>query len=192
VPPPVAPLFPGAVTSGSGHGDLVPPVPGIDAPVTLRPPAHQVSRTAIAYWALRAGFGWLVLLAIQTIALFADLGNAAPHILVLAITILVAAAHLTIMPLWRYRVHRWEASGQAVYTQAGWFNQERRIAPVSRIQTVDSERGPLEQLFGLANVTVTTASAAGPVKIHGLDLATANWLVAQLTAQTQAVPGDAT
>src|SRR4051794_41629800 len=65
------------------------------------------------------------------------------------------------MPRWRFAVHRWEAAPDAVYTQSGWFDQERRIAPVSRIQTVDTERGPLEQLFGLSSVTVTTASAAG-------------------------------
>ena len=83
--------------------------------------------------------------------------------LVLAAVVLVAALHASVMPQWRYRVHRWEATPTAVYTRAGWFNQERRIAPLSRIQTVDTERGPLEQLFRLANVTVTTASAAGPL-----------------------------
>ena len=77
------------------------------------------------------------------------------------------------MPQWRFRVHRWEATAEAVYTQAGWFNQERRVAPVSRIQTVDSERGPFEQLFGITKVTITTASAAGPLTIHGLDQDTA-------------------
>ena len=96
------------------------------------------------------------------------------------------------MPRWRYRVHRWEVTPEAVYTQSGWFDQERRIAPISRIQTVDSERGPLEQLFKLANVTVTTASAAGPLKIHSLDRATAQRLMDELTTRTQATPGDAT
>ena len=75
----------------------------------------------------------------------------------------VAIGHAIVMPQWRYSVHRWEVAPQAVYTRAGWLYQESRIAPISRIQTVDSERGPLEQLFGLANVTVTTASAAGPL-----------------------------
>ncbi|EUA22778.1 bacterial PH domain protein [Mycobacterium xenopi 3993] len=66
-----------------------------------------------------------------------------------------------VVPWWRYRVHRWEISPQAVYTRSGWLVQERRIAPISRVQTVDTYRGPLERLFGLANVTVTTASSAG-------------------------------
>ena len=110
----------------------------------------------------------------------------------LVATAVLAVLHLVVMPQWRYRVHRWESTDQAVYTQTGWFTQERRIAPISRIQTVDSEFGVLERLFGLANVTVTTASAAGPIKVHGLDKDTASQLVAQLTSTTAATPGDAT
>ncbi|WP_277682371.1 PH domain-containing protein, partial [Saccharomonospora azurea] len=65
-------------------------------------------------------------------------------------------------------------------------------APMSRIQTVDIQRGPVEQLFGLATVTVTTASAKGAVEIQGLDHDLAAELVDQLTRTTQATPGDAT
>jgi uncharacterized protein len=107
-------------------------------------------------------------------------------------TAVAGAAHVLVMPRWRYAVHRWEVTPHAVYTQSGWFTQERRIAPVSRIQTVDSERRPLEQVFGLANVTVTTASARGPLEIRGLDRDTAQRLVDELTASTHAGQDDAT
>jgi membrane protein YdbS with pleckstrin-like domain len=167
-------------------------VSGVDYPVALRPPAHRVSRRAIGYWTVRAAFGWLVLLVIQLVWLM--LGFDHPDLRVAAIvgTVVAAVLHLTVMPQWRYRVHRWESTDQAVYTQTGWFNQERRIAPISRIQTVDSQFGVLERLFGLANVTVTTASAAGPIRIHGLARPDAQRLVAQLTSTTAATPGDAT
>jgi membrane protein YdbS with pleckstrin-like domain len=157
----------------------------------LRPPRNRVSRTAIAYWLVRALAGWLVVTAIQVGWLIGD-PDLTPHVIGLVVTAVLAAAHLVVMPWWRFRVHLWEATPEAIYTQSGWFNQERRIAPVSRIQTVDSKRGPLEQLFGLANVTVTTASAAGPLKIDGLDRSTAERLVDELTANTQATTGDAT
>lgn len=114
------------------------------------------------------------------------------QLLALAVTGVLAAAHLTVMPRWRYAVHRWEAASDAVYTQSGWFDQERRIAPVSRIQTVDTERGPLEQLFGLSSVTVTTASAAGALEIQGLDREVADRLVDDLTATTVRDDEDAT
>ncbi|WP_310742308.1 PH domain-containing protein [Microbispora sp. H13382] len=166
----------------------------MDTP-TLRSPQHRVSRTAVWYWAARAALGWLVVIAAQVFWLVMDDENALPvttHVAALVVTAVVAVAHVTVMPQWRYRVHRWEATSAAVFTQSGWFKQEWRIAPVSRIQTVDSERGPLEQLFRLANVTVTTASAAGPIKVGGLDRDTAQRLVADLTAAAQATAGDAT
>jgi membrane protein YdbS with pleckstrin-like domain len=159
----------------------------------LRPPRHLVSPRAVWYWTLRAAVPWLLLVAGQVAWLVRapdDLRGW--RLLALAVTAVVATAHLLVMPRWRYRVHRWEATPDAVYTQAGWIDQRRRIAPVSRVQTVDSARGPLEQLFGLANVTVTTASAAGPLKIEGLDRATAQRLVDELASATEALRGDAT
>jgi membrane protein YdbS with pleckstrin-like domain len=159
---------------------------------TLRPPRHRVSRRAIVYWTTRALGGWLVLAIAQIVWLLASDGDAGLHVAGLVATAVLGAAHVIVMPRWRYEVHRWEAAPQAVYTRAGWLHQESRIAPISRIQTVDSERGPLEQLFGLANVTVTTASAAGPLEIEGLDRETAQRLVDDLTTAAQATRGDAT
>ena len=159
----------------------------------LRPPNLLVSRRAVAYWTIRALPGWLLLAGIQVIFIVnGSLDSRTVRYAVLAATVLLGVAHLLVMPRWRYRVHRWEKTSEAVYTQSGWFNTERRIAPVSRIQTVDSHIGPFERLFRLANVTVTTASAAGPVKIHGLDRTTAQNLVDELVSNTQAAPGDAT
>ncbi len=158
----------------------------------LRPPRHRVSRRAIAYWAVRAGLGWLVLVAAQLLLLVLVDGHPGWLVGTLVVTVLVGGLHVAVMPQWRYRVHRWEATPEAVYTQAGWFNQERRVAPVSRIQTVDSERGPFEQVFGITKVTITTASAAGPLTIHGLDQETAARLVDELTADAQATREDGT
>jgi uncharacterized protein len=158
----------------------------------LRPPHHLVSPRARAYWATRAAIGWLVLLGAQVLSFAVSGGHPTARWIGLGVTLAAAVLHVSVMPWWRYRVHRWEATDEAVYVQFGWFNQERRIAPVSRIQTVDSKRGPIERLFHLASVTVTTASASGPLGIAGLDGEVAARLLDDLTARTQAVPGDAT
>ncbi len=161
--------------------------------VRLRAPQHRISRKAIPYWTVRALPGWIVLLAVEVAGLvLPDNSPAAWLVPVLVVTVVLAVAHLVVMPSWRYRVHRWEITPTAVYTQSGWFDQEWRVAPLSRIQTVDTERGPFEQLFGLAKVTVTTASAAGPLHIIGLDLDVARQLVDDLTTATAASKGDAT
>ena len=158
----------------------------------LRDPAHHVSPRAIMFWTVRSVPGWLLVMAGQGLWFVVARDNAALRFAALAATVLFAATHLIVMPQWRYRVHRWEVTDDAVYTQSGWLSQERRIAPISRVQTVDIARGPLEQLFKLANVTVTTASAAGPLRINGLDRATAESLVAELTVVTSRSEGDAT
>src|ERR1044072_6188482 len=105
---------------------------------------------------------------------------------------LVLAAYVAVVPSWRYLVHRGEVTTTAVYTQTGWWARERRIAPMSRIQTVDYAEGALSRLFGLATVTVTTASAAGALQIEGLDKALAQRLVDDLTLKADAVEGDGT
>ena len=106
--------------------------------------------------------------------------------------VVLVLGYAAIVPRWRYHVHRWEVSDTAVYTQTGWWARERRIAPMSRIQTVDYAEGALSRLFGLATVTVTTASAAGALRIEGLDRGLAQRLVDELTLKADAVEGDAT
>lgn len=162
------------------------------AKVRLRPPRHRVERRAILWWTLQA-----LLVVIPTglgIAIAAAFAPPARAWLLLALVVVavLGALYAAVMPSWRYRVHRWEATDEAVYTAAGWFNQEWRVAPMSRIQTVDTARGPLQQLLKLSSVTVTTASAAGPLTISGLDHRTAVELVERLTTATRDNPGDAT
>src|SRR5215469_12324661 len=174
--------------------DAMPAGEAPPAPLQLRPPRHLVSPRAIWYWTVRALLGWLLFAALQVAFLLVggDGGALRWQVALLVATGVAAVVHLVVMPQWRYRVHRWEATPHAVYTQAGWFSEQRRIAPISRIQTVDTERGPLEQLFGLSNVRVTTASAAGPLRIHGLDRQVAQSLVDDLARAIESTRGDAT
>ena len=163
------------------------------ARLRLREPANLVSPRARLMWLAEGALLMLILLGGQVAWWFIDgRGSRTPHLVVGAVWLVVTVLYLSIMPVWRYRVHRWENTETAVYTQTGWLDQERRIAPVSRIQTVDMNRGPVAQALGLASVTVTTASAAGPLRIHGLDLDVARHLVEDLTALTIAERGDAT
>jgi membrane protein YdbS with pleckstrin-like domain len=159
----------------------------------LRPPAHQVSPRAVLWWRLRALFMVLMLAVPQGVVLLV-LGGDAPGWLVTttAATVVVGLAYGIAVPPLLFRIHRWEVTPEAVYTLSGWLVREWRIAPISRVQTVDTEHGPLQQLLKLASVTVTTASARGPVKISGLDEQAAAELARLLTETTQATPGDAT
>jgi len=149
--------------------------------VHLVEPAHPPSRKAPLVWALGAAIPWAFVVVAQAVWFVLDGQWPWVHALVAVGTVVGAAVSVVVAPLWRYRVHRWELDPTAVYTRSGWLVQERRIAPISRVQTVDTYRGPLDRLFGLANVTVTTASSAGAVRIVALDVEVADQVVAQLT-----------
>jgi uncharacterized protein len=144
-------------------------------------PACPASRRAPLRWAVGGVIPWLALAVGQLVWMSFDQRTLWLHVLIAVLTVFGAAISVAVVPLWRYRVHRWEISSQAVYTRTGWLVQQRRIAPISRVQTVDTSRGPLDRLFGLANVSVTTASSAGAVHIVALDIQVADHVVAQLT-----------
>jgi membrane protein YdbS with pleckstrin-like domain len=166
-------------------------VPRLEPP--LRPPAHQVSPRAVRWWRLKAAITTVVLTLPQVVGLLVFDPPVATVLTVAAVlTVLVGVAYLLLVPPLQYRIHRWEITDDAVYTLSGWLNREWRIAPISRVQTVDTGHGPLQQLLGLATVAVTTASARGTVDIVGLDADVAAELARMLTETTQATPGDAT
>ena len=159
----------------------------------LRPPAHQVSPRAVLWWRLRSLLTMLVVVLPQVAALVVFADDAPGWLVSTAVgSAIVIGLHALLVPPLLYRIHRWEITSEAVYTLSGWLVREWRIAPISRVQTVDTERGPLQQMLKLANLTVTTASARGPVKISALDEHTATELARTLTETTQATPGDAT
>nr|WP_090276177.1 PH domain-containing protein [Mycolicibacterium komanii]CRL69370.1 membrane flanked domain-containing protein [Mycolicibacterium komanii] len=144
-------------------------------------PANKPSRKAPLVWAIGAAIPWSVLAFAQLVWFAVDARPWWVHALAALGTLSGIVLFVVVVPWWRYRVHRWDVDPRAVYTRTGWLTQERRIAPISRVQTVDTERGPLDRLFGLANVTVTTASSAGAVRIIALDADVADAVVARLT-----------
>ncbi|GAA4804060.1 PH domain-containing protein [Nocardioides caeni] len=157
----------------------------------LRDPAHRVSPRARTLWYVEAVLEALVVMVVGVVGAVLVVPDPWRWALAAAVVVVSATVAL-VVPQWRYQVHRWEVSDTAVYTQRGWWARERRIAPMSRVQTVDFAQGPMARIFGLATVTVTTASAAGPLQIEGLDQAVAIRLVDDLTLKADLDAGDAT
>jgi uncharacterized protein len=159
--------------------------------IRLREPSQRVSPRARLMWLLAAALQGAALLGVLVVV--GPLRDWVPlPWWTLALVAVIVVAYVAVVPQWRYLVHRWETTDTAVYTQTGWWSRERRIAPMSRIQTVDYVESAVARLFGLASVTVTTASAAGALEIAGLDQARARELVDELTLKANAVEGDAT
>ncbi|MBD8063283.1 PH domain-containing protein [Oceanitalea stevensii] len=162
------------------------------APGAPRPPRHRVAPRARTYWLLSRAtvlvVGWV--LTLVPAALWEG-GRTWLLVAAGALTVLLLPA-VVLAPWLRYRTHRWEATGTAVYSRTGWLGREWRIAPLSRVQTVEAKRNLLHRALGLAAVSVTTGSAQGAVQIEGLQAEVAEDLVTQLTDAVARTQGDAT
>lgn len=167
-------------------------VKSADEAVWLRVPERRVESKARVWWLIRA---------IVRVALLVG-GMAAAYLWFdplrpwlgppIVIGSVLGLVYVAVMPLWRYTVHRWEVTGDAVYARTGWYVREWRAAPISRIQTVDTNQGPIEQLMGLSTLAVTTASAHGAIYVSGLDEHVAAEAAQHLTRITQLTEGDQT
>lgn len=157
-----------------------------------RPPRHRIDPRARWYWLIECAAWSLVVVAALIVPGIIWEAVRSAFFISAGVVGTVLLAVTVVMPLLRYRVHRWESSGTAVYAKTGWLSREWKVAPLSRIQSVEAKRNPLHQLLGVAQVSVTTASAHGEIVIEGLDKDVAADLVAELTVATEGTVGDAT
>lgn len=167
---------------------------GMEQP-RLREPAHRVSPRAVQYWTVNSALGgivaWVVMFAIAWF-LPADPWWAVALRWIFVLGMAANVVEVVAEPVIRFRRTRWEVADGQVFVQTGWLSRDQRIAPLSRVQTVDTHRGAIMRLYGLAEITVTTASAAGPITIPCLDSDLADRLTAELARITGQTRGDAT
>ncbi|MET7951918.1 PH domain-containing protein [Micromonospora sp. NPDC005324] len=158
----------------------------------IRPPRHRLDRRFILWRTLQALFwGIGVLGVLGTIYWWAEVTRPwlGPLLIIGGV---IYAVNIAIMPTWRYHVHRWEAGDDAVYALEGWLTKKWQIVPISRIQSIDTEIGLIQQALGLATIKVTTASTEGKITIEGIDVEVAEKTVEHLKDVTAATRGDAT
>lgn len=169
----------------------------MDTEVPLRVPAHRVDPRAIWLWVITGLVDVLVAggIVLAAVLLVPDDAPSALRTIVHVAPWLLLPLALVVVgvePVWRYRVHRWEVTPSAVYTQEGWLTRTWRIVPIARIQTVDTTKGPLQQLLGLASITIRTASSAGATEVRQLNAATADAVAHDLALRANAVRDEVT
>ena len=163
----------------------------------VRVPAWSLSRSAIGLWVTEgvlSSVGIGIVAILFAVFVPADAGGPLPLLRWLApiAALLWALATIAIRPWFRFRVHRWEVTPDAVYTLTGWLTRTWTLVPISRIQTVDVTRGVLQQMFGLATVAVLTASSQGTVRVWHLEADVAQRVADDLAHRAEQVRDIAT
>ena len=108
-----------------------------------------------------------------------------PHWLLAA---LAGAATGLLLGAWmgrrRHQLTFWQLDSQALGVRRGHLWQSESRVPVSRVQHLDLQRGPLQRMAGLATLIVHTAGTRmNTVSLSGLDYADAERLRDQLAHQ---------
>ncbi len=92
----------------------------------------------------------------------------------IGITVLLLIFVTTVLPNIRYARWRWRITDGFLEIARGILWRRRTVIPFIRVQNTDTRQGPLMRIWGLADVTVSTA--AGEHVIPGLAFAEAEEL----------------
>jgi membrane protein YdbS with pleckstrin-like domain len=163
--------------------------------VILREPRNQLDPRVRSLWRAEALIGTGILAALVAAAtVLTALAGATEAALAVgalggAAVLAVGAVAAFVLPGLRYRRFRYEVTELGLYVARGALWRRWQVVPHARVQTVDTRAGPLERVFGLVEVQVTTASAAGGTSIPGVAPEVADRLVLELARHAEAEEG---
>jgi uncharacterized protein len=124
-------------------------------------PTRRLPPRARTLWRLETGIGW----GLATIAGVA-LSFALPSpwsTLVWALPLAGLPVAVLVWPELRWRRWRYEVREHEIDLRHGALTVVRTLVPMQRVQHVDTRRGALEQLLGLATVVFHTAAGANGI-----------------------------
>lgn len=138
------------------------PSPTLPGDVTRTPLPERV----VTYWRVGSALVWVPIILV--VAGSAIAGSGAGPLSALALLPIIGFAIDLIVIAPRRRALWWYAIGdEQIDLQHGWLIIRRTVIPMTRVQHVQLERGPLADRFRLAELKIYTA--AGFVKIPALD-----------------------
>jgi uncharacterized protein len=162
---------PAVAAAGPDHVTSAPSALAGDLPLER----HRLNPRVKRYWRWRAFFT-----AIPSLVLLVGLAIVIPwgppwlRWGIVAIAAICVAVGMVILPPIRYRVFWYAISETEIDIQHKIIFIERSIIPMHRVQSLQTERGPLADHYRMTNLKIKTA--AGSVSISGLDRDEANAL----------------
>ena len=92
----------------------------------------------------------------------------------LLILAVITVLNMLISPYFRYHRYQYAIDEEYIDIVEGYVFVERNIVPMERLHKVKTERGPIDRLFRVEKVIVSTAG--GDVRLRFLDVEKADWI----------------
>ena len=122
---------------------------------------QKINRKGLTVWRIYSGLSTLFLV-MGTIALFFILKKNEFNINYVWIGIGLVLLHLLlfviIFPYIRWKRWGYEVREAEIEIQRGLFIVKRTLIPMARVQHVDTTQGPLLRMYGVADLTISTAA----------------------------------
>lgn len=83
------------------------------------------------------------------------------------ILVLIILFNMLISPYFRYHRYRYSINEECIDIKEGYLFVKREIVPIERLHKLQTEKGPIDQIFKVAKVVVTTGG--GDVTIRFLE-----------------------
>jgi membrane protein YdbS with pleckstrin-like domain len=140
-------------------------------------PKHKLSKTAITAWRISTLL-WTLFLLVIPFSLWAireilqdsffSVWSIAAFGLVLVVMVVLL---VLFVPEIRWRRWFYQVDEYEVDLQSGILIIRRTLVPVKRVQHVDTRQGPVLRLFGLSDVTISTAATTHRIPALGEETA---------------------
>lgn len=143
---------------------------------------QTLNRKAMGCMYVSTGIITLISIAVITFIMyfFSLFSYPVLKVIYIVLVILMAADEI-ISPPFRYRRYRYAIDEECIDIREGYLWIEEHIVPIERLHQIEMSQGPIDRLFGLTKVIVTTAG--GEVTIRFLEYEKARRIADTLKAK---------
>lgn len=134
---------------------------------------EKISKKAIGCMYVAAGIEVLISIGIIMVFNIWIVPNDLPVIHYILITLsLLLLLYWLISPLLRYKRYYYIINNESIVVKEGFIWINKKVVPIERLHIISINNGPIDRIFGLSKVVVTTAG--GDVNIKFLENEKAN------------------
>lgn len=130
---------------------------------TIQEPGERISNKAVKVWRISSIISHVITIIIISVFTFNfDWPSWLNWILygVLTVTVLHAVYGIFISPTILQRTWRFGIDAEHIQLKYGIFNKHHLIVPMTKVQYVNSDQGPLLRKYGLSTLTIGTIASS--------------------------------
>lgn len=126
---------------------------------------NRINKNAVKAWLIGRFIGWSIFIAIYCVGVYLFLlpkfsNSIGLKYVTTVITIIIAVnagIKTFVFPFWEYKFWRYGIFDDKVETIQGVIIKKKLIIPISRVQNIKIEQGPIQRIFAIVTIKIVTA-----------------------------------